>query len=154
MNRIRIPIPESQHEGLDSNPYGVDLNLNSRKGQKDLLEVVDSNLYGLDSNLDSKEVCSDNQIRISIKQIRIPCEEEKETKAMDSNPRKKDSNPFEDLSSTSERGKKFDLNPIYNDLNLGIQRCEERMKNLNPRKKNSNPIYRMKLMAEDQAERL
>ena len=68
------------------------------------------------------------------------------------NPHKKDSIPFKDLSSTSEEGKKLDLNPVYSDLNLGIWRCEKHMKDSNPCKKDSNPIYRIELLAEDQAE--
>ena len=44
-------------------------------------------------------------------------EEKEETKAMDSNPRKKDSIPFEALSNTSEKRKKPDSNPFYNDSN-------------------------------------
>ena len=67
MERIRIPILENLHEDHDSNPYGLDLNLSSRRFQEGLLEVVDSNPYGLDSNLDSREVFLDNKIWISLK---------------------------------------------------------------------------------------
>ena len=70
---------------------------------------------------------------------------------MDLNPCKKDLIPFDDPSSTSEEGKKLDLNPLNSDLNPRIWRCEKHVKNPNPRKKDSNPIYRMKLLAEDQA---
>ena len=41
-----------------------------------------------------------------------------ETKAMDSNPHKKDSIPFEDLSSTNKKEKKSDLNLLCSDSNL------------------------------------
>ena len=64
------------------------------------------------------------------------------------NPRKKDSIPFIDLSSTSEEEKKPDLNPIYSDSNPGIWRCEEHMKDSNTRKMDLNPIQRMKHQVE------
>ena len=62
------------------NPYGLDSNLSSKMFQG-LLEMVGS-------NLDSRENCSNNRNRIL-------SEEKEETKAMDSNPCKKDSIPFE-----------------------------------------------------------
>ena len=71
---------------------------------------------------------------------------------MDSNPHKKDSIPFKDISSTSKKEKKSDSNLICNDSNPWISRCEEHMKNLNPHKKYLNPIYKMKLLAKDQAQ--
>ena len=72
---------------------------------------------------------------------------------MDSNSCKKDSILFKELSSTSEKGNKPNLNPLYNDSNPGIWRSEEHNKDLNPCKKDLNPIYKMKLLAEDQAKR-
>ena len=68
-------------------------NLDSKKGQKDLLEEVDSN---------SNKVCSDGWIRIFIKNIRIPSEKEVKLKAMDLNPRKMDSIPYEEYWKTNE----------------------------------------------------
>ena len=43
---------------------------------------------------------------------------------------KKDSILFEDLSSTSEWGKKPNSNPFYSNSNLGIWRNEEHIKDL------------------------
>ena len=63
MEWIQIPI-------LVSLPEDQDSNLDFRKGQegqKGLLKEVDSNPYGLDANLDSNKFARKAWIRISIK---------------------------------------------------------------------------------------
>ena len=57
---------------------------------------MDLNLYATDSNMNSNKVCLDGWIWIFIKEIRIPNEKEVKMKAMDSNPRKMDSIPYEE----------------------------------------------------------
>ena len=125
IDRIQILISNKFAQGQDSNPYELDLNLSFKRFQEGLLEVVNLNSYRLDSNLNSRKVCLNNRIRISLKQIRNPSEEEEKTQAMDSNsckmdsnPRKKDSITFEEFSSTSEKEKKSNSNPLYSDWNL------------------------------------
>ena len=47
---------------------------------------------------------------------------------------------------------KLDSNPLHNDSNQRIWKCEEQMKDSNPHKMDLNSIYKMKLKAEDQVE--
>ena len=61
---------------------------------------------------------------------------------MDSNLCKEDSNPLKSFQVQEMKRMKSDSNPIHNDSNPRIWKCEEHMKD-------SNPIYRMKLKAED-----
>ena len=68
---------------------------------------------------------------------------------MDSNHRKKDSIPLKNIQVQVKNKKKSNLNPLYNDSNPIIWKCEEHMKDLNSRKMDSNSIYRMKLKAKD-----
>ena len=100
-----------------------------------MLEVIDLNPFVQDFNLDSRKFART-----------VGFEEKEETKAIDSNPRKKDSISLKNFQIQVKKEKKLNSN-------LGIWRYEEHMKDLNPYKKDSNPIYRMKLLAENQAER-
>ena len=56
--------------------------------------MVDLNPYGLDLNLDSREFARIIGFEFPSNRFKSPGEEEKKTKAMDSNPLKKDSIPF------------------------------------------------------------
>ena len=64
---IQIPIPVSLLENQDSNPKGMDSNLDSRNGQEGLFEEVDSNPHETNLNLDSSKLAQSAWIRISIK---------------------------------------------------------------------------------------
>ena len=64
---------------------------------------------------------------------------------MDSNLRKKDSNPLKNIQVQEMKRMKLDSNLLHSDSNLKIWRCEEHMKDSKPRKMDSNPIYKMKL---------
>ena len=66
MEWIRIRISVSLLENQDSNPQGMDLNLESKKGQESLLEEVNSNPHATYSNLDSSKFAQTTWIRISI----------------------------------------------------------------------------------------